>query len=222
MALQDELFEEATATPDELQFGAERCVSSRAKRLVDLGFSLAGVVLLSPFLATMALAIFVQDRGPVFFRQERSGLNGEVFKIWKFRTMRQPDGDLSFRQTSDKADARITRLGRWMRALSLDELPQLLNIIQGDMSIVGPRPHPVELDAALAGKVRGYQKRQLVRPGLTGIAQINGSRGPIKSSADMQVRLRHDLMYIRAWNLMGDAGIVFKTLLCSKAFRNAY
>lgn len=191
---------------------AARCTGSRAKRMIDILGSLTGLIILSPALVLLALAIRFQDGGPVFFRQERTGLDGNIFRIWKFRTMRYQIIKTPFEQTRGTDDPRVTRLGRWLRTWSMDELPQLLNVLTGDMSLVGPRPHPVELDASLAPHFPSYALRYSVRPGLTGVAQVNDARGPITKFSEMQRRLEFDLHYIRNWSIASDITILFRTL----------
>lgn len=192
---------------------ADSCRNSRTKRFIDIVASASGLVLLSPILALLMGLIFLQDRGPVFFRQKRTGLDGEVFHIWKLRSMSVPPKPTPFRQTRGPHDPRITPLGRWLRATSLDELPQLVNVLAGEMSLVGPRPHPVELDAFYKPRFEAYMQRYSVRPGLTGNAQVSGARGPIDSREDMRNRLQHDLDYIRDWSVWLDVRLIFRTVL---------
>jgi len=205
-----------------LAANAERCVNSRAKRLFDIVGSGVGLILLLPFFALIAVLVYSQDRGPVFFRQQRTGLHGQVFSIWKFRTMRLEAAGSRFRQTSGRSDPRITPIGRFLRATSLDELPQLINILRGQMSLVGPRPHPVALDKSLAPQFKNYRMRQSVRPGLTGLAQIAGARGPVNCRDDMERRLRHDLAYIQKWSVFGDVKVVVATILSPSAGKRAF
>ncbi|MEP3046327.1 MAG: sugar transferase [Roseibium sp.] len=201
---------------------ANRCSNSGSKRLMDIVLSTSALIILSPVLAFIALGIFVQDRGPVFFRQERAGMNGETFRIWKFRTMTVQPPTSSFQQTMGKDDPRVTTLGRWLRVSSLDELPQLFNILKGEMSLVGPRPHPVELDKIYAPQIDKYVLRRSVRPGLTGAAQITGARGAIAGTTEMKTRLELDLAYITNWSFLGDFVILFQTLNLRKMMANAH
>ena len=200
----------------------DRCLGSRAKRTLDVLGSLLGLLLLSPLMLPVMVLVFIQDRGPVFFRQRRTGLNGRVFLIWKFRTMSSPSDPGAFRQTTGPVDPRITPLGRWLRASSIDELPQLINVLKGEMSLVGPRPHPTELDEAFADRIAGYRLRHCVRPGLTGMAQVGGARGPIETLKDMQVRYDLDLKYIREWSLAGDLRLMLRTVLSPAARHGAF
>ncbi|MBO6757217.1 MAG: sugar transferase [Roseibium sp.] len=201
---------------------ASICARSRLKRFIDIAGSSFGLAVLTPGLSLIALAIFLQDGGPVFYRQTRTGLDQKPFQVWKFRTMLHQKAKVPFEQTKGPDDPRVTRLGRLLRALSLDELPQLFNVLVGEMSLVGPRPHPIELDALLAPQFPAYTLRYCVKPGLTGQAQINGARGPIITLADMQKRLQFDLQYIRDWSIRGDITIILKTLRALNAGKNAY
>lgn len=199
---------------------AARCVASPFKRLIDIIGSAAGLIILVPGLILIGLAIRFQDGGPIFFRQERTGIHGKSFRIWKFRTMQHQTAQQPFEQTKGNYDPRVTSLGRWLRAWSLDELPQLINVFTGDMSLVGPRPHPVELDAVLAPRFSSFALRYTVRPGITGIAQIKGARGPITDLSDMQRRLDFDLRYIRSWSVGGDVLIALATLRSLRSDRS--
>lgn len=210
-----------TDSRTDLRERAAICVSSRLKRALDFMLASGGLAVISPLLTLIALAVFLQDRGPVFFRQRRSGLNGKVFWIWKFRTMRREIG-FPFRQTTGRSDPRITPVGRWLRRASLDELPQLFNVMSGDMSLVGPRPHPVELDDRLAPRHPDYTLRWLVKPGITGQAQISGCRGPIHTDIELQRRLEHDLRYIRGWSLLSDVRILALTVWPWRSNGDAY
>ena len=199
---------------------AARCVASPFKRLIDFFGSATGLIILAPGLILLGLAIRFQDGGPIFFRQKRTGLHGKSFRIWKFRTMRHQTAQQPFEQTKGNYDPRVTSLGRWLRAWSLDELPQLINVLTGDMSLVGPRPHPVELDAVLAPQFSCFALRYSVRPGITGVAQTNGARGPIADLSDMQRRLDFDLRYIRNWSVGGDILIALATLSSLRSDRS--
>ena len=199
-----------------------RCNGSGYKRFLDIVLCVLALIVLAPVLVLISLGILIQDRGPVFFRQNRTGLDGKIFRIWKFRTMKVQPATASFQQINGKNDPRVTSFGRWLRALSLDELPQLLNILKGDMSLVGPRPHPIDLDEIYAPLNDCYVLRQRVRPGLTGLAQIMGARGAINSLPDMETRLEYDLSYIRGWSFLRDIVIIFKTLNLRKIMTNAH
>lgn len=165
------------------------------KRGLDTLFAGVGVLVLLPFLGSLALAVKLSGPGPVIFRQRRLGFNGREFHIFKFRSMKvQEDGDV-IRQ-AQRGDSRVTRVGRFIRATSLDELPQLFNVLRGEMSLVGPRPHAVAHDNHYDGLISGYSMRRHMKPGLTGWAQINGLRGETPTVEYMASRVEHDLWYI--------------------------
>jgi len=184
--------------------------SSRVKRCVDIGGSLFGLVLFLPFLALIALAIRLDSPGPIIFRQRRGGLNGQPFTIYKFRTMRAlDDGDI-IPQVSC-GDPRVTRLGALLRRTSIDELPQLVNVLRGDMSLVGPRPHALAHDRFYGQLISQYSQRLRTRPGLTGLAQVAGLRGETRELDEMAARVRHDLRYIDEWSLLLDVQLLAGT-----------
>ncbi len=185
-----------------------------AKRIFDIAVSLTALVLLAPAFLLIAIAIKRSSPGPVFFCQDRYGLNGELFCVYKFRTMRPDDGDQSGVQQTVKDDPRVTRIGKLLRKTSFDELPQLLNILKGEMSVVGPRPHVPGMLAA--GKLyedfdSRYMGRHVVKPGLTGLAQVNGFRGETMTAQAARGRLDHDLDYIRRQSLPLDIAITART-----------
>jgi putative colanic acid biosynthesis UDP-glucose lipid carrier transferase len=179
---------------------------------VSLGLFLTVFIWLWPIIA---LAIKIDSRGPVFFKQERWGKKDRKFICYKFRSMdwrcRQFDGNGRFLQAR-QADARVTRMGRFLRRTSLDELPQFWNVVKGDMSIVGPRPHPIPLSQEARDRVRHYLLRRLVKPGITGWAQINGFRGPTINLAFMRRRIEHDLWYINHWSFWLDLQVILLTI----------
>jgi Undecaprenyl-phosphate glucose phosphotransferase len=190
------------------------------KRLFDIAVAATALVLLAPLLALIAVLIKLDGPGPVFFRQRRSGYNLSEFRIWKFRTMSViEDGD-SFVQARP-GDARVTRVGKFLRRWNLDELPQLLNVLAGEMSIVGPRPHAVAHDREFEKRIAAYPRRLNVRPGITGWAQVNGFRGVTDTEEKMSRRVEHDLYYVDNWSLMFDVYIVLLTAASPRAFRNA-
>jgi Undecaprenyl-phosphate glucose phosphotransferase len=192
------------------------------KLLEDKVLSLILLILFSPLLILIAVLVKMDSRGPVLFRQERYGFNKKMIHVYKFRTMyHNPNGVASFRQAS-KNDARVTRIGRFLRKTSLDELPQLINVLMGDMSLVGPRPHPVELDASFTELVAGLEGRLNVKPGITGWAQINGYRGETDTLEKMASRVKYDIFYIEHWNLWLDIRILFRTAFKGWVHENAY
>jgi len=169
----------------------------------------------------VAIAVKLSSKGPVFFRQRRYGLNGEVIYVLKFRTMTvSEDGDAVKQAT--KNDQRITPVGAFLRRTSLDELPQFLQVLTGEMSIVGPRPHAVVHNELYRQQIRGYMLRHKVKPGITGWAQVNGWRGETDTLDKMAKRVEHDLEYIRRWNFFWDIEIIFRTVFSSRARKNAY
>ncbi|MFE1599394.1 exopolysaccharide biosynthesis polyprenyl glycosylphosphotransferase [Methylobacterium sp. ID0610] len=190
------------------------------KRSFDIVVAGVALVVLSPLLATIALLIRLDSPGPSLFRQKRYGFNQEAFSVYKFRSMRAaPEG--AFRQAT-RNDDRITRIGRVLRRTNLDELPQLINVLRGDMSLVGPRPHALAHDRSFERRIALYARRHNVRPGITGWAQANGLRGETLTDADMQRRVEHDLHYIDNWSFWFDLQILVMTVLARRAFRNAY
>ncbi len=195
-------------------------MQSLAKRAFDVAVASVALVLLSPLLAAIAAAIHYDSPGKVLFRQRRRGFNQEEFRIWKFRTMTTTEDGDEVRQATAN-DVRITRVGAWLRRLNLDELPQLVNVLRGEMSIVGPRPHAVSHDEHYEARISAYPRRLNVKPGLTGWAQIHGFRGPTQTEADMASRVDHDLYYIDNWSMLLDLYIIAMTVLSPKAYRNA-
>ena len=196
--------------------------SGVSKRLFDIvGASLLLLLLALPMLA-VAAAVRLSSPGPALFRQKRYGLDGREILVYKFRSMTvTEDGKSQFTQAR-KGDARVTPLGAFLRRSSIDELPQLINVLQGRMSIVGPRPHPVALNESHRRKVDGYMLRHKVRPGITGWAQVNGCRGETDTPEKMANRIRYDLEYINNWSLALDLRILWMTLFSVIDDPNAY
>ncbi len=183
-----------------------------AKRALDVVLATLLLFWLSPVLALVSLAVALDSRGPLLFCQMRTGLNGRIFPILKFRSMHVMEDGAEVRQAS-QGDARITRVGRIIRTLSLDELPQLLNVIAGDMSLVGPRPHAVVHDIYFGAAISNYAIRQLVKPGITGWAQVNGARGATPTLEVMQRRVDLDAWYVANASLALDLVILARTPL---------
>ncbi|GAB4363804.1 MAG: undecaprenyl-phosphate glucose phosphotransferase [Kiloniellaceae bacterium] len=188
---------------------------------------LAGVLLLllSPLLLAIAVAVKLDSPGPVLFRQKRYGFNHNLFECWKFRTMHQHLTDASAEVLTRRGDARVTRVGRFLRKTSLDELPQLINVLKGDMSLVGPRPHATSAKAAgrlYEEAVDAYAARHRVKPGITGWAQVNGWRGETDTLEKIQRRVEYDLFYIENWSLLLDLKILLRTALVVLGDREAY
>lgn len=190
------------------------------KRAFDIAASSVGLLLLAPFFAVVALLIQLDSPGPVFFRQERRGFNGDTFFIWKLRTMHVTESGASMRQAR-AGDPRITRIGRILRSTSIDELPQLINVLLGSMSLVGPRPHATSHDAALSRQLAKYAHRQRIKPGITGWAQVNGYRGETSTFEQVEGRTTHDLYYIENWSIFFDLWILALTVFSAKTRRNA-
>jgi Undecaprenyl-phosphate glucose phosphotransferase len=192
----------------------------RLKTLMDwLGALLLSLVL-SPLLLLICLAILLTDGRPIFYRQRRLGVGGESIDILKFRTMKSEPAEAPYQQATPD-DARVTRAGRFLRRTSLDELPQIFNVLKGQMSLVGPRPHPVELNDEFKARIPKYMLRHKVKPGITGWAQVNGFRGQTETPAKMALRIQHDLWYIQNWSLWLDLKILLMTPFVMM-HRNAY
>ncbi|WP_375453897.1 exopolysaccharide biosynthesis polyprenyl glycosylphosphotransferase [uncultured Methylobacterium sp.] len=190
------------------------------KRALDLTLAATALVVLSPVLAAVAVAIKLDSPGPVFFRQKRYGFNQQPFGVFKFRSMKV-EAEAVFKQAA-RNDARITRIGAFLRRSNLDELPQLLNVLKGEMSLVGPRPHALAHDRSFERRIALYARRHNVRPGITGWAQVNGLRGETLTDLDMERRVSHDLHYIDNWSIWFDIQIMIQTLFSRRAYRNAF
>jgi putative colanic acid biosynthesis UDP-glucose lipid carrier transferase len=183
-----------------------------AKRCLDYVLAASGLIALAPLLVLIAIAIKIDSPGPVFFRQRRYGQNNRIFRIFKFRTMKvAEDGPVVVQATRE--DARVTRVGRFLRGSSLDEIPQLINVLLGDMSIVGPRPHALAHDEDFDTRLDLFSRRRRVRPGITGWAQVNGFRGETRTLESIEGRMQHDLYYIDNWSIWLDLEIVARTIL---------
>lgn len=193
----------------------------QAKRLFDIVIASALLVLASPLFALIALAIRLDSRGPVLFRQTRVGFCGRPFMIYKFRSMTTVENGQIIRQ-AQRGDSRITRVGRFLRETSLDELPQLINVIMGEMSLVGPRPHAMAHDRHYEALIPDYAWRHHALPGITGWAQVKGFRGETSTPASMEARVTHDLWYIRNWSVWLDLKILFLTIRAVLKPTNAY
>ena len=169
----------------------------------------------------MALLVKLTSSGPVIFRQRRYGLDGQIIDVYKFRTMKvTEDGPIVQQATRD--DERVTGIGRWLRRYSIDELPQLLNVLQGTMSLVGPRPHAVAHNEQYRRLIKGYMVRHKVPPGITGLAQVNGCRGETSRLEDMERRIEYDLDYLRHWSPTLDLRILMLTIVRVFGDRKAY
>lgn len=197
-----------------------KSANSKAKRLLDITVAGLALLLLSPLFIILAVAVKLSSPGPVLFKQKRTGLNGVPFEIYKFRSMKVHSENGTVTQAR-KNDARVTCIGRFIRRTSLDELPQFINVLKGEMSVVGPRPHALEHDKYYGNKIELYSSRFLAKPGITGLAQVSGCRGETKTIKEMEKRISIDVEYINAWCLSLDVYIFFVTPL--RVFKgNAY
>jgi putative colanic acid biosynthesis UDP-glucose lipid carrier transferase len=183
-----------------------------AKRLFDITFSFLFLLTLFPIICmVIALGIRLTSPGPIFFRQKRTGLDGKDFYCLKFRSMRM--NETADTEQAVKDDPRITPFGYWLRNTYLDELPQFINVLKGEMSVVGPRPHMLSHTHSYAGRVEGYMLRHKMKPGITGLAQVTGFRGEIHDLTDMEGRVKRDLWYIDHWSFGLDMRIIVKTIV---------
>jgi putative colanic acid biosysnthesis UDP-glucose lipid carrier transferase len=205
----------------ELQRAALSPTEQVAKRVVDIVVSLVAFALLSPVMLVVAIAIKFDSEGPIFFRQTRHGFSGRPFGIYKFRSMRVMENGDVVRQ-AEKRDARVTRVGYWIRRFSIDELPQLLNVFYGDMSIVGPRPHASSHDRYFISAIEKYALRHHVKCGITGWAQVSGARGETETLEKMEKRVELDLWYINNWSVWLDFSIMLRTIFVVFSGRSAY
>jgi putative colanic acid biosynthesis UDP-glucose lipid carrier transferase len=196
-------------------------VQAIGKRLFDLVIGSAAILALSPVLVAVAIGVKASSPGPVLFRQRRYGLDGRQIVVWKFRSMRVIEDGAAVRQAT-REDPRVTRLGAFLRRTSLDELPQLFNVLRGEMSLVGPRPHAVAHNEEYRGLIKGYMVRHKVKPGITGWAQVNGFRGETDSIDKMRRRIEHDIEYLRRWSIGFDTQILFRTAIIVLRRTNAY
>jgi putative colanic acid biosysnthesis UDP-glucose lipid carrier transferase len=196
-------------------------IDGLAKRISDLAFGSLAFLLVAAPMAAIAVMIKLTSPGPVFFRQRRYGLDGREILVWKFRTMAVcEDGATAVQATRN--DPRVTRLGAVLRKTSLDELPQLFNVLEGSMSLVGPRPHAKAQNEEFRAQIGGYMLRHKVKPGITGLAQVNGWRGETDVPEKMEKRIEFDHRYIREWSLWLDMQIMMKTVFVVLSGKNAY
>ena len=196
--------------------------SSLLKRLEDILLSIPILILIGPLMVAIALMIKLSSRGPVLFKQKRYGIGSDAISVWKFRSMHVCENDSQNIQQAQKNDSRITPLGGFLRKTSLDELPQFINVLQGSMSIVGPRPHAVAHNELYRKDIEGYMLRHLVKPGITGWAQVNGWRGETDTLDKMEKRIEFDLFYIRHWSILFDLKIIALTVFKGFFNKNAY
>ena len=196
-------------------------VDGIAKRTLDLIFSAGLIVVLAVPMAIVALAVKLSSPGPVLFKQKRYGLDGKEIPVWKFRSMKVCENGAKVTQAT-KNDSRVTKVGKFIRKTSLDELPQLFNVFAGDMSLVGPRPHATAHNEQYRKLIRGYMLRHKVKPGITGLAQVEGYRGETDTLEKMAKRVEFDHRYIRDWNIWLDFKILFRTIFVVFTGENAY
>lgn len=192
------------------------------KAVEDRVLSVFILVLISPLMLLLAIGVKLSSPGPVLFKQKRHGLNGKEVEVWKFRSMRIHKEAVGVVTQATRDDPRVTGFGRFIRKTSLDELPQFINVLKGDMSIVGPRPHAVEHDWYYRSLVNHYVHRNHVKPGITGLAQVNGFRGETETIEKMKRRVEYDISYISSWSIMLDIRIIIKTALVGIFGKDVY
>mgnify|MGYP001439584284 CR=1 FL=1 len=196
-------------------------MSSILKRVSDVLFSSIMLIMIAPLMLFIAILVKLSSKGPAFFIQWRYGLNGELIRVYKFRSMRVCEDGYQFVQCT-KGDPRVTKVGAILRKTSLDELPQFINVLFGDMSVVGPRPHAVAQNEQYRKLISGYMIRHKIKPGITGLAQVNGFRGETDTLDKMEGRVMYDLEYMRKWNLWLDIIIIVRTFLNGLSGQNVY
>ena len=215
-------FSEHDATKIVAHRGVSDGVYARyGKRTLDLFISLLILPVLVVVIGLAAIAIKLTSRGPVFFKQTRHGKNMSTFKLLKLRSMPVMEDGAAFQQAV-KNDVRVTPVGRFLRRTSLDELPQILNVLRGEMSLIGPRPHAVKHDAEFSAKISTYNIRFQVKPGVTGLAQMRGYRGPTDTDDAMRLRVQSDIEYVRSVSAIGDVKILLGTALSVLGHKNAF
>ena len=189
-------------------------IDTNIKRSFDIVFSFVTLLMLIPIFLIIGILIKSTSSGPIFFTQRRGGLNGREFKMIKFRSMYFFDNNKEENRIvqASKEDQRVTNIGKLMRKWSIDELPQLINVLKGEMTIVGPRPHAVQHDEKYSKLINGYKQRHSVKPGMTGLAQVRGFRGETRTISEMRNRVFSDLMYQRSWSLKNDIAIIIETI----------
>ena len=195
------------------------------KWVFDMVVAASALIVLSPVMIATAIAVKLDSKGPVFFKQKRHGFNNELIEVYKFRSMRTDMADAAATKLVTKDDPRVTRVGKFIRKTSIDELPQLFNVLRGELSIVGPRPHALQAKAdnlLYYEAVDGYFARHKVKPGITGWAQIHGWRGETDTVEKILQRVQHDLYYIEKWSILLDVYILFMTPIRLLNSENAY
>ncbi len=200
----------------------DNAFNASAKKVFDLLFSAVALVMLLPIISLIALLIAIDSKGPVIYAPYRKGRGNKSFKCYKFRTMTECDDPMHGKKSTSKDDPRITRIGKFLRKYDLDELPQFINVLKGDMSVVGPRPHRLQLSEDFRKVVYDYMVRHYVKPGITGWAQVNGWRGPTSTEEQKLQRVQHDQWYIDNWKFLLDIEIIFRTVFSRKTRMNAF
>jgi putative colanic acid biosysnthesis UDP-glucose lipid carrier transferase len=195
---------------------------SPTKRTIDILFATSAIAFLFPLLLCIGLLVRLTSRGPMFYRQTRRGLWGKHFTLYKFRSMYAHESTVENFSQATRNDPRVTHVGRVLRAASLDELPQLLNVLRGEMSLIGPRPHPLPLDDKYSASLANLPVRYAARPGLSGLAQINGARGETPTIHHMKTRLDYDISYVRNASFLLDLKILIQTGIVLFFSRDAY
>ncbi len=195
--------------------------SAGLKRCEDLIVSLLLIIATAPLMVLIALAVKLDSKGPILYKQRRHGLNGQEISVWKFRSMTTSNNDQTFKQAREN-DSRVTRVGNFLRRSSLDELPQFFNVLRGDMSIVGPRPHALAHNEEYRGSIWGYMQRHKIKPGITGLAQVRGFRGETDTHDKMEQRFHCDMEYMNNWSIWLDLKIILLTPFALINGRNAY
>lgn len=221
MTIENQLFEQKATVGEAQKHSPRRYYGLMLKHVFDKLIAIAALICLSPLLVLVSLLIKLDSKGPIIFKQNRNGLNNHTFKVWKFRTMRVMENGSDVKQAK-KHDVRVTRIGNFLRKSSIDELPQLINVLLGDMAIVGPRPHPVALNDRFRPLIENYDQRCAMKPGLTGLAQIHGHRGPTETVEQMRNRIECDIQYIENWSLWSDAKIILATPYYGLISKNAF
>ena len=197
-------------------------VNRLLKRAEDIVLATLILLLISPVLCCIALAVKLSSPGPIIFRQTRYGMDGKPIMVWKFRSMKVMENDKVVTQATQN-DPRVTRVGNFLRRTSLDELPQFINVLLGDMSVVGPRPHMLKHTEEYSKLINKYMVRHFVKPGITGWSQVTGYRGETKELKDMEGRIRGDIWYIEHWSFGLDLFIIYKTVMNAiHGEKNAY
>lgn len=204
------------------EISLDRLRFASLKRICDIAFSAMVLIMLAPLFLVLAILIKWESAGPVFYCPIRLGQGGRQFKVYKFRSMHTNDAAVAGKASTTKDDPRVTKIGKFIRKYSLDELPQFINVLIGDMSVVGPRPHRIFLNEVMQKEVDNYMIRHYLKPGITGWAQVNGWRGPTDTEEQRNNRTAHDLWYVENWTPLLDIKIIFLTVFSEKTHKAAF